>query len=67
MDLLFYLTRYPGVGGIENVTNMIAKRLLDGNQISILAHIQQEGVIPIGGVTLFAMPNDKEWSAVEYF
>lgn len=67
MDLLFYLTRYPGVGGIENVTNMIAKRLLDGNQISILAHIQQEGVIPIGGVTLFAMPNDKEWSAVENF
>lgn len=67
MNILFYLTRYPGIGGIENVTNLVASRLLEDNQVAILSHVQQDGVKPIEGVSLYKMPNGKVWTAPENF
>ena len=61
MHILFYLTRYPGVGGIENVTNIIASRLLEDNKVSILSHCHQEGVKFVNGVTTYYMPDSSTW------
>lgn len=65
MNILFYLTRYPGIGGIENVTNIIASRLQMDNEISIISHIQSLDVLPLVSVRLFQMPNSNEWCAKE--
>ena len=61
MNILFYLTRYPGVGGIENVTNMIASKLLGDNKVSILSHCHQEGAVILDGVTTYFMPDSSAW------
>ena len=44
MNILFYLTRYPGVGGIETVTSQIIKALSlkDCYTIDVISHWQQE-------------------------
>lgn len=63
MNILFYLTRYPGVGGIEKVTNLIATKLLEKNQISILSHVQQKDVDSLYGVSTYFMPDAKRWDA----
>ena len=63
MNILFYLTRYPGVGGIENVTNLIATKLLEKNQVSILSHVQQKDVDSLYGVSTYFMPDAKRWDA----
>lgn len=43
MKILFYLTRYPGYGGIETVTRIISDKLRKrGYEIDIVSHIQQE-------------------------
>lgn len=43
MNILFYLTRYPGVGGIETVTSQIIEQLtLKGDTIDVISHWQQE-------------------------
>ena len=43
MKILFYLSRFPGWGGIESVTETIGCRLAEmGYEISILAHVRQE-------------------------
>ena len=42
MKILFYLSRFPGWGGIESVTEIIGGRLAEmGYEISVLAHIRQ--------------------------
>lgn len=63
MNILFYLTRYPGIGGIENVTNLIAAKLLEKNQVSILSHVQQKDVDSLYGVSTYFMPDAKRWDA----
>lgn len=67
MNILFYLTRYPGVGGIENVTNMIATKLLENNQVSILSHVQQKDIDRLQGVTTYYMPNTNRWETTQNF
>lgn len=61
MRILFYLTRYPGIGGIESVTNIIISHLQKNNDIFIISHLHDEKVRPLEGVQLFFMPNDKVW------
>lgn len=43
MNILFYLTRFPGFGGIETVTEVVGCELLKrGHTITILTHKAQE-------------------------
>lgn len=65
MKILFYLTRFPGIGGIENVTNIIVSKLKKNNDISIISHINNNAANPLEGVKLFFMPNNKNWCAKE--
>lgn len=45
MKLLFYLTRYPGYGGIETVTSIISNELQRrGHEVEAVSHIQQENI-----------------------
>lgn len=59
MRLLFYLSRYPGWGGIETVTYTVIEELLKrGHRIDILSHKQQHEAQDIpASVTLFKMPD----------
>ena len=41
-NILFLLTTYPGVGGIEKVTNYIANALVEYHQVSIVSCVQIE-------------------------
>lgn len=69
MNILFYLTRFPGIGGIETVTWQIIKQLTQKAEyhIDIISHRQQTIKTEecISGFTLFRMPNDKYWLACE--
>lgn len=67
MKILFYLTRYPGVGGIENVTNAIAEQLMEQHEISIISHMQQECASKLNGVICHCMPNSQRWTARENY
>lgn len=44
MNILFYLTRYPGMGGIETVTSQMIEQftLKEGHAIDVISHWQQE-------------------------
>ena len=43
MKILFYLHHYPDIGGIEKVTEILSKYLVEkGYQISILSYIQNK-------------------------
>ena len=52
MKILFYLIRYPGVGGIETVTSLVAGALaLKGESVSILSFLgggEASEVVPAG-------------------
>lgn len=64
MKILFYLTRYPGVGGIETVTSQIIEQLaLKGYSIDVISHWQQEQKGGIYARNIYRMPNDKQWLA----
>lgn len=63
MKILFYLSRYPGIGGIENVTTIIVERLLKHCSISILSHKQQEGVSLPLELNLYTMPDSIAWNS----
>lgn len=69
MNILFYLTRYPGVGGIETVTSQITESLVldKGYNIDIISHWQQEWKGAYVSGKIFPMPNDKNWTAPENF
>jgi glycosyltransferase involved in cell wall biosynthesis len=65
MNLLFYLSRYPGWGGIETVTYTIVPELLKlGYKVDIVSHRQEmEAQSAIPDVTLYKMPEDTFYSA----
>lgn len=66
MNILFYLTRYPGVGGIETVTSQIIEQLsLKGHVVDIISHWQQKQNAEIFARNIFPVPNDKQWTAQE--
>lgn len=66
MNILFYLTKYPSVGGIENVTNIIASELIKEHGISVISHISQVAPV-LKGITIYRMPNAHVWSAKENY
>ena len=66
MNILFYLTKYPSVGGIENVTNIIASELIKEHNISVMSHISQVAPV-VNGITIYRMPNAQVWSAKENY
>lgn len=59
MNILFYIDRYPGVGGIENVSTVIIKELCKEHTVFVISNIQQEGVECPKFINLLTMP-DKE-------
>ena len=70
MRILFYLTRYPGIGGIENVTSLVVSELTKdaAYEVDVVSHMQQAGaVIPDFGGRIFHMPNPKVWRARENY
>lgn len=67
MKILFYLTRYPGIGGIETVTSQIIRQLTlkCGHTIDVISHWQQKQAGEIFAHNIFQMPNNKQWTAQE--
>lgn len=62
MNILFYLARYPGIGGIENVTSLITKRMIeDGVSVSIVSHLQQENARTNLLVKVYSVPDVGEY------
>lgn len=41
-SILFYIARYPGYGGIENITTLLANHFSSSNKVSILSCTQQD-------------------------
>lgn len=64
MNLLFYLYRYPGFGGIETVTNMICPELAKHNvTIDILSHVQEPApFVPMGIRKIYKMPDSTKFT-----
>lgn len=66
MNILFYLTRYPGVGGIETVTSQIIGKLSQkGYTIDVISHWQQKQKSKIYARNIYYMPNAQQWNAQE--
>lgn len=68
--ILFYMTRFPGVGGIEQVTSIIIKELLRREfNISILTHMSQLANAEFDAFShlILRMPNNKKWCAKENY
>lgn len=65
MKILFYLTRFPGFGGIESVTDLVANKLIDdGYEISILAHLSQSRLSKLSSrCNIYFMPDKDNWSS----
>lgn len=63
MNILFYLSRFPGYGGIETVTELIGNRLIDkGHHISILTHVKQDRPSAlVNRSDYFLMPDEGKW------
>ncbi len=62
MNILFYLDRFPGFGGIEIVTNFLSKEFLeDGNSVYIVSFKQQnlELIDDINLIRIFKMPDQE--------
>lgn len=57
MNLLFYVDRYPGIGGIENVTSIVTKELCKKHNIYLVSNIQQKDVTCPSYIHLLRMPN----------
>lgn len=68
MNILFYLIRYPGIGGIESVTHLVAEQLnISYNvNVTILSFLQQ-GDSVCSFAKLLKMPNSKDWCAKENY
>lgn len=64
-SILFYLTRFPGYGGIETVTEIIGCKLFEsGYQVSIMSHLSQSRQsLLMKQCRFFAMPNTKKWDS----
>ncbi|WP_288205515.1 glycosyltransferase [uncultured Parabacteroides sp.] len=68
--ILFYMTRFPGVGGIERVTFIIIKELLNrGFDIGILSHQSLYVNSEFDSLLCIVqkMPNEKKWCAKENY
>lgn len=64
MKILFYLSRYPGVGGIENVTTAIVKELVISHEIHIISHLQQDIDYPLDGLCpIYKMPVPQDYQS----
>ena len=70
-SILFYITRYPGYGGIENITTLLANHLSlrKHYKVSILSCFQQgeKELSPLlhTDIMLFKLPNPTYIKAVE--
>lgn len=60
MNILFYIDRYPGVGGIENVSTIIANELKKSYNIFVISNTQQENIPCPQFVHLLKMPDAKD-------
>lgn len=68
MNILFILTNYPGVGGIEKVTTLLANEFSKkGNNVYIVSVNAIEGSANIEElsekVTMLDFPNTKDYSS----
>lgn len=64
MNILFYLIRYPGVGGIESVTRLVAEQLNVSYKVNVtILSFLQQGVCACSFAKILKMPNSKEWCA----
>lgn len=63
MNILFYLSRFPGWGGIETVTEYLGNAFINnGHQISILTHCRQDRYSTlIEKCTYYIMPEEGMW------
>lgn len=68
MNILFYLIRYPGFGGIESVTSLVAEQLnVSYNvNVTILSFLQQ-GDCTCPFAKILKMPNSKDLCAKENY
>lgn len=66
MKLLFYLSRFPAVGGIESVTTTIIRRLKEfGWDIEIISHVHADINNPLDDIILHHTPI-ADYSCGEY-
>ncbi len=63
MNILFYLTRFPGWGGIETVTELIGAELCrNGHDITLLAHSKQSRQSVLNSQShYYLMPDENEF------
>lgn len=63
MNILFYLSRFPGWGGIETVTEILGNELVHlGFKVSILTHLRQECPSELmNKAHYYVMPDEGEW------
>ena len=69
MNILFYIDRYPGVGGIENVSTAIINILSKYHSIFVISNYQQSGIECPTFVNLLKMPNsenEKSYQNLDY-
>lgn len=64
-SILFYIARYPGYGGIENITTLLANHFIStNNKVSILSCYYQEKDILLknlnNNVSFYNLPNQNE-------
>jgi len=68
MNILFYLIRYPGIGGIERVTSLISNRMCeDGHNVSILSVMHQDVCAGNTQAKVYFMPDENDWLSPENF
>lgn len=68
MNILFYLIRYPGIGGIESVTRLVAERLNNSYKVNVtILSFLQQGNCVCSFAKLLKMPNSKNWCAKENY
>lgn len=66
-NILLFIVRFPGYGGIESVTEIIGNSLLqEGSKISIITPLAQERKSDLMGcVRYYKLPNEKKFDAPE--
>lgn len=68
MNILFYLIRYPGIGGIESVTRLVAEQLNVSYNVNVtILSFGQQGDSACSFAKILKMPNSKEWCAKENY
>lgn len=65
MNILFYIDRYPGVGGIENVSTTIINELRKKHNVYVISHFAQQGCEIPCEIKVFFMPNPTTYLAQE--